>query len=216
MKKTTALDLHLNPAALGLKLHGLDRARDPDFRAVQVMPISASSFTGPPAACSCATPGIMRRRIGWGGTRFLPPLFLNLTHEQILSVGVPPDWVQRVRHASKNSLFDLTGHLPAEAIEALLDYVATGVLFPASVATATARIPLTTPTRSAASAPSPPLPNWNGRSTFPGRSEPSSSTPPSGRWWRRPGPDWCASPARPEPARQRRLASRGYPGAPVR
>lgn len=43
---------------------------------------------------------------------------------------MPPDWVQRVQHASEDTLFDMTEHLPAEAMEALLDYVASGVLRP--------------------------------------------------------------------------------------
>jgi len=61
-------------------------------------------------------------------TRFLPPLFLQLSKDDLLSVGVPEDWVDDVRNASEDSFFDLTDHIPAEAAEALLDYVSTGVL----------------------------------------------------------------------------------------
>ncbi|WP_375208154.1 3'-5' exonuclease [Hyphococcus sp.] len=59
---------------------------------------------------------------------FLPPLFLQLSKDDLLSVGVPEDWVDDVRNASEDSFFDLTDHIPAEAAEALLDYVSTGVL----------------------------------------------------------------------------------------
>ena len=60
--------------------------------------------------------------------RFLPPLFLQLTADDLLGVGVPSDWVNDVRNASEDNFFDLADHIPAEAAEALLDYVTTGVL----------------------------------------------------------------------------------------
>ena len=60
--------------------------------------------------------------------RFLPPLFLQLSKDDLLSVGVPEDWLDDVRNASEDSFFDLTDHIPAEAAEALLDYAATGIL----------------------------------------------------------------------------------------
>lgn len=65
--------------------------------------------------------------------RYLPPLFLNLGHEDILSVGVPPEWVGAVHNATESSIFDLADHLPSEAVEALLDYVSTGFLRPSAV-----------------------------------------------------------------------------------
>ena len=64
--------------------------------------------------------------------RFLPPLFLNLTPDDILGVGVPSEWVEAVYNATESSIFDLADHLPAEAVEALLDYVSTGMLRPAT------------------------------------------------------------------------------------
>jgi len=60
--------------------------------------------------------------------RFLPPLFLELSKEDLLGVGVPEDWIDDVRNTSEDNFFDLTDHIPAEAAEALLDYAATGVL----------------------------------------------------------------------------------------
>ncbi|MBB6182390.1 3'-5' exonuclease [Pseudorhizobium flavum] len=56
------------------------------------------------------------------------PLFASLSAEDVLSIGVPPDWVADVRDASEETFFALAGHLPQEAAEALLDYAATGTL----------------------------------------------------------------------------------------
>ena len=55
-------------------------------------------------------------------------LFRDLSEEDLLDVGVPQDWVADVRQSSEDRFFELTDHIPAEAAEALLDYVTTGVL----------------------------------------------------------------------------------------
>ena len=60
--------------------------------------------------------------------RFLPPLFQGLSVDDLLNVGVPEDWIVDVRQSSEDSFFDIADHIPAEAAEALLDYVGTGVL----------------------------------------------------------------------------------------
>ena len=60
--------------------------------------------------------------------RFLPPLFLELSEEDLLGVGVPQDWVADVRQSSEDGFFEIADHIPAEAAEALLDYVGTGML----------------------------------------------------------------------------------------
>lgn len=57
-----------------------------------------------------------------------PLLFENLEPDQILSVGVPEDWIADVGEATEESFFALAQHLPQEAAEALLEYAATGVL----------------------------------------------------------------------------------------
>lgn len=59
--------------------------------------------------------------------QFLPPLFLDLSHDALLDVGVPEDWLEDVRNASEDTFFEITEHLPAEAAESLLDYAATGI-----------------------------------------------------------------------------------------
>lgn len=54
-----------------------------------------------------------------------PTLFANITDDELLSYGVPPDWLDDVRQANEDSLLELAEHLPAEAAEALLE-IATG------------------------------------------------------------------------------------------
>jgi mRNA-degrading endonuclease RelE of RelBE toxin-antitoxin system len=52
-------------------------------------------------------------------------LFVGLSDDQILSYGVPSEWLADVRVADEDSLFVLAQHLPAEAADALLE-LATG------------------------------------------------------------------------------------------
>ncbi len=54
------------------------------------------------------------------------PLFTDLSDEDLLSYGVPAEWLNDVRKANEDTLLELTDHLPGEAAEALLD-LATGV-----------------------------------------------------------------------------------------
>ena len=50
-----------------------------------------------------------------------PPLFAHVPDEQLLSYGVPVEWLAVVRVADEDSVLDLADHLPAEAAEALLE-----------------------------------------------------------------------------------------------
>ncbi len=50
----------------------------------------------------------------------LPPLFPSITDEELLSYGVPVDWLADVKTATEDTLFDIAEHLPREAAEALL------------------------------------------------------------------------------------------------
>ena len=54
-----------------------------------------------------------------------PLLFADRTEDELLSHGVPAEWVSDVLAADEDSLLELADHLPAEAAEALLD-IATG------------------------------------------------------------------------------------------
>jgi len=55
-----------------------------------------------------------------------PPLFADVSDDDLLSYGVPAEWLGDVRKANEDTLLDLADHLPSEAAEALLD-LATGV-----------------------------------------------------------------------------------------
>jgi hypothetical protein len=57
--------------------------------------------------------------------RAAAPLFAGMSNKQLLGYGVPDEWVDEVRGATEDSLFDLAQHLPPEAAEALLE-IATG------------------------------------------------------------------------------------------
>lgn len=52
-------------------------------------------------------------------------LFSHVSDSELLSFGVPPEWIKDVKAATEDSLFDLAAHLPQEASEALLE-LATG------------------------------------------------------------------------------------------
>ncbi len=54
--------------------------------------------------------------------------FKTLSRDDLLSVGVPTDWIDDVQAASEDRFLDLGAHLPAEASEALLAYAITGIL----------------------------------------------------------------------------------------
>jgi len=54
-----------------------------------------------------------------------PPLFADISEHDLLRYGVPAEWIDTVRGATEETLFDLADHLPQEAAEALLE-LATG------------------------------------------------------------------------------------------
>lgn len=57
-------------------------------------------------------------------------LFSSLSEDDLLAVGVPPDWVADVQGATEDGFFSLADRLPAEAAEELLEFVGTGRLRP--------------------------------------------------------------------------------------
>ena len=59
---------------------------------------------------------------------YLPGPFSSLSEQVLLGVGVPEDWVGHIRQASEDEFLEVAEHLPAEASDALLDYVSTGTL----------------------------------------------------------------------------------------
>jgi hypothetical protein len=52
-------------------------------------------------------------------------LFVGISDEMLLAYGVPSEWLDAVRQATEDTLFDVADHLPQEAAEALLN-LATG------------------------------------------------------------------------------------------
>lgn len=50
-----------------------------------------------------------------------PTLFARTPEATLLLCGVPADWIADVRAATDDTLLDLAGHLPAEALEALIN-----------------------------------------------------------------------------------------------
>ncbi len=54
-----------------------------------------------------------------------PLLFKDVSDEELLSYGVPEEWLDDVHQVNEDTLLDLADHLPAEASEALLE-IATG------------------------------------------------------------------------------------------
>ncbi|MDP3488736.1 MAG: 3'-5' exonuclease [Phenylobacterium sp.] len=69
-----------------------------------------------------------------GAPVVVPPvrLFADLSQDELLSVGVPQDWLYPVAQATDQSFFEIAERLPAEAAEALLEYAAGGRLGPAA------------------------------------------------------------------------------------
>lgn len=60
-------------------------------------------------------------------------LFDECSDEELLSYGVPPEWLADVRKANEDSLLVLADHLPAEAAEALLELATGGAPKPVAV-----------------------------------------------------------------------------------
>ena len=56
-----------------------------------------------------------------------PLLFNSISEDQLLSYGVPTEWLADVKQADEDTLLQLADHLPAEAAEALLELATGGV-----------------------------------------------------------------------------------------
>src|SRR5882757_2469081 len=50
-----------------------------------------------------------------------PRLFQHVSADELLSYGVPTEWIADVREANEDSLLPLADHLPSEAADALLE-----------------------------------------------------------------------------------------------
>ena len=98
----------------------------PKTGAIQIVELRERVENLPAAASPATQPGTAPR-----------PIFAALSADQLLSAGVPPDWIADVQAATEDGFFALAEHLPAEAAEALLDYAGSGRL-PAAPALPTA------------------------------------------------------------------------------
>ena len=146
--KETVFDLQMNPAAPGLQFHRIDKSKDLNFWSMRVnrdVRLRRSS-----RRCLCvgrAPPHRTHPRTGAAQIVevrervqeivvhrtvqaerpavpihvVLPPLFPNITDEELLTYGVPVDWLADVKAVTEDTIFDLAEHLPREAAEALLD-----------------------------------------------------------------------------------------------
>lgn len=92
-----------------------------------------------------------------------PPLFASISDDELLSYGVPVEWMNDVRHANEDTVLELADHLPREAAEALLE-LATGGLPPIGVAACIIEWP--TPLVKAGGKPQVPLPTARGTNPF--------------------------------------------------
>jgi mRNA-degrading endonuclease RelE of RelBE toxin-antitoxin system len=68
-------------------------------------------------------PTFVQAKKGTPGAK--PKVFAQLSDEDLLCYGVPPEWLNDVRAADEDTILSLAAHLPAEAAEALLE-IATG------------------------------------------------------------------------------------------
>ena len=62
---------------------------------------------------------------GEAASALSPTIFTDTPEDELLSYGVPEEWLSDVKRATEDSLLDVADHLPAEAAEALLE-LATG------------------------------------------------------------------------------------------
>jgi len=61
-----------------------------------------------------------------------PLLFDKLRDDELLSYGVPPEWLADVKNSNEDSILELANHLPAEAAEALLEIAVGGTPKPSA------------------------------------------------------------------------------------
>jgi mRNA-degrading endonuclease RelE of RelBE toxin-antitoxin system len=130
-----------------------------------------------------------------------PLLFAAVADDVLLGYGVPPEWLDAVRRADEDSLFDLADHLPQEAAEALLN-LATGTA-PETPPPAQADVdPFAHPDAQRRFRVLTNIESWNGHSTTRGRNGRSSCTPRSAAWSSAPTMGRHAYRALPAPARR--------------
>lgn len=167
--KVAAMELQMNPAHPGLKMHRLEKGRDRNFwsaRANEDLRIIVHRTENSCLLCyvdhhDAAYAWAERRRLSvhptTGAAQIVVlketvtevvvrkyveearqpkplPLLAAADDQELLSYGVPLEWLDPVRKASEDTVLDLVGNLPEEAREAVLA-LATGVRPPKAAQT---------------------------------------------------------------------------------
>ena len=153
--KTTAFDLQINAAQPAMRFHRVDHAKDSNFWSVRVnKDVRLIVHRSGESLLLCyvnhhdeAYRWAERRKLEMhpktGAAQVveiretvqeirIPKhveakqlLFADVTDDQLLDYGVPLEWLADARKADEDSIFRIAAHLPAEAVDALLD-IATG------------------------------------------------------------------------------------------
>jgi hypothetical protein len=72
-------------------------------------------------------------------------IFEHLRDEDLLTMGVPRDWISKIQQATEDSFLQIAGHLPSEAAEKLLIYATEGRFVEAAMKMAPQMAPPPTP-----------------------------------------------------------------------
>jgi hypothetical protein len=152
--KQAAFDFQMNPSQPGFSLERLNKCKDPNFWSLRVtenLRIIAHRSADIVTLCYVdrhdeAYDWAERRRFEvhpeTGAAQIVeiretvkeitriiekqqkPSIFGEFESDYLLALGVPAEWLDAVRHISEDSLDELIGHLPDEAVERLLDLAA--------------------------------------------------------------------------------------------
>jgi len=148
--KTTAFDLQMDPSAPGLSLHRLEHGKDPNFWSARVNADIRIILHRSEASLLLVYVDHHDQAYRWAARRKIaqhpttgamqlvevresveelaptpapatgPKLFAGLRKLELMSFGVPEEWLEDVRGLTEATLFDVLAHLPQEAQEALL------------------------------------------------------------------------------------------------
>jgi superfamily I DNA/RNA helicase len=161
--KLAAMELQMNPAHPGLKMHRLEQAKDRNFWSARAnegirlivhrtenscllcyvdhhdaayawaerrkLTVHPTTGAAQMVVLKETVQEIVVRKYVEATATAAPktlPLLRQASDEELLSYGVPEEWLEIVRQATEDSILDLVGNLPEEAREAVLS-LATGV-----------------------------------------------------------------------------------------
>jgi superfamily I DNA/RNA helicase/mRNA-degrading endonuclease RelE of RelBE toxin-antitoxin system len=164
--KTTAFDLQMDPINPGMQFHRIDRAKDKNFWSARVGKDIRLILHKTASSLLLCYAGHHDDAYGWAERRKIerhpttgaaqlveirervqevvipkfvkPPLFDRLKDDELLSYGVPAEWLADIRKATEDTFLEIAERLPAEASEALLQLAAGVTPQPAVIAPPTA------------------------------------------------------------------------------